>query len=117
MHIKATRSLLGLLQKGDEEEAKARSEFECRRQRIKVLWQHLKNSPDQANELVKDHLGATLIELVDLQRHQISDMCFNHELCEWAKTDARKELTALKAKYPVVRNFRALVARNLKLKP
>lgn len=52
-------------------EAKERSESEDRQEKIRVLWQEIKESPDAAKELAKDPLGQTLLDLVLLQKHEM----------------------------------------------
>jgi hypothetical protein len=54
-----------------ERKAKARAESEDRQEKIKVLMQELKESPDAARELAKDQLGQALLDLVGLQKHEI----------------------------------------------
>jgi hypothetical protein len=102
-----------------EEEAKARSESDNRRGRIKELWQELQEELDRVKERAKDDIGAALLELVWLQRDEITYMRPGHELCEWAKTHVPNELAALREKYlekhPFARVLRAVLAQATKL--
>jgi|SRR6516165_2485689 hypothetical protein len=95
-----------------EEEAKDRSDSHHRQQRIKELWQELKADLDRARELAKDDVGTTLFELLALQRDEINYLRPDHMLYEWAKTHARNELDALRAKL-----LRPLLARATKFTP
>jgi len=104
-----------------EEEAKARSESDNRRGQIKELWQELQEELDRVKERAKDDIGAALLELVWLQRDEITYMRPGHELCEWAKTHVPNELAALREKYlekhPFARVLRAVLAQATKLTP
>jgi hypothetical protein len=110
-----------LERKKTEEEAKSRSESDDRQERIKVLWQELQKELDRAKELAKDDIGATLLDLVALQRDEIKHMRPGHELCEWAKTHAPNVLAALREKHlekhPFARVLRAVLAQATKLTP
>jgi hypothetical protein len=101
-----------LERKRAEEETKDRSDSHHRRQRINELWQELQTDLDRAKELAKDDVGATLFQLVALQRDEINYLRPGHMLYEWAKTHARKELDALRAK-----RLRPLLARATKFTP
>jgi hypothetical protein len=78
-------------------EAEARSESEKRQERIKVLWQELKQAgPNRISDLnAENDLASILVELVVLQKAQIEHMRGFHYLCEWAKTHAPEKLDAL----------------------
>ena len=93
------RGYVRLLRQRAEEEAKVRTESERRQERINVLRQELKKEPERIKELAKDDIGATLLDLVGLQRDEINYRFPGHHLCEWAKTHAADELRALREKY------------------
>jgi hypothetical protein len=96
-------------------EARARSDSGGRQERIKILWQELRKKSDRAKELASDDLGGTLLELVALQRDEISYIRPAHQLCEWAKTNAPDELAAIREKQQRV--IRSVLARGTKLTP
>lgn len=101
-----------LERKKAEEEAKDRSDSHHRQQRIKELWQELQTDLDRAKELAEDDVGATLFDLLALQRDEINYLRPGHMIYEWAKTHARNELDALRAKL-----LRPLLARATKFTP
>ena len=101
-----------LERKRAEEEANDRSDPDHRRERIKELWQELQKDLDRAKELAKDDVGATLFELIGLQRVEINYLRPGHTFYEWANTHARKELDAVRAKL-----LRPLLARTAEFTP
>jgi len=99
-----------------EEEAKSRSESKQRHQTIERLWHELKEESERVKELAKDDdIVGTLLELVGLQRDEISYMRSDHRLYQWAKTHAPDEVAAIRKKFDRV--VSALLKRGNKLTP
>src|SRR6266550_2367473 len=93
---KAEREFERLEREIAEHKAKARSESEKRQERIKVLWQELKQAgPNRISDLnAENDLGAIQVDLVALQKAEIEHMRRFHQLCEWAKNHAPEKLDA-----------------------
>ena len=63
-------------------ESKARSDSEDRHEKIKVLWQELKKSPNIARQLAQDELGKTQLELLVLQQDQIEYLMRSYQFLQ-----------------------------------